>query len=210
MISQIRQDRGKRPVKRRLDDVRHPLSGDSPCGRPLESYRGYVTCLVRQTCPAHLERRIEQEDLVQDVLLKVWASDPDFDGRSERERLSFLHKTCASVLMDTIRRYDRGKRKIALDQSLDQSSARLEEWLLAVQSSPSQRASKHEQLLRLAQALASLPESQRRAVELHHLKRHSLAATAELMGITANAAAGLLRRGLASLRDRLDQREDRD
>ena len=85
---------------------------------------------------------------------------------------------------------------MALDLSLDDSSARLEEWLAAVQSSPSQRASKHEQLLRLAQALAALPPNQRRAVELRHLKLHSLAETAAILGISPPAAAGLLRRGL--------------
>ncbi len=90
------------------------------------------------------------------------------------------------------------------DRSLDDSAARLEEWLAAVQSSPSQRASKHEQLARLAHALAGLPENKRRAVELRHLKRHSLAETASIMGISPPAAAGLLRRGLGTLRDRLE------
>jgi RNA polymerase sigma-70 factor (ECF subfamily) len=152
-------------------------------------------------------RRIEHEDLVQDVLLKVLVSDPNFDGRSEGERLSFLHKTCASVLTDTIRRFDRGKRKVSLEQSLDDSSARLEEWLAAVQSSPSRRASKHEQVLRLARALSELPENQRRAVELRHLKRHSLAETAAIMAISPAAVAGLLRRGLDTLRGRLGATE---
>jgi RNA polymerase sigma-70 factor (ECF subfamily) len=185
------------------------MGGDSPGRCPLEAYRGYVTYLVRKDCPAHLARQVEHEDLVQDVLLKVWASDPDFSGRSEGERLSFLRKTCACVLSDSVRYYDRDKRKVALEQALDDSSARLEEWLAAIQSSPSQRASKHEQLLRLARALAELPESQRKAVELHHLQRHSLAETATMMGISVAAAAGLLRRGLASLRQRLDESRDR-
>jgi RNA polymerase sigma-70 factor (ECF subfamily) len=167
-----------------------------------------VRYLVRQNCPIHLARQVGHEDLVQDVLLKVWASDPDFTGRSEGERLSFLHKTCASVISDSVRYYDRGKRKAALHQSLDDSSARLEEWLAVVQSSPSQRASKHEQLLRLAQALGALPENQRKAVELHHLKKHSLVETAAIMGISVNAAAGLLRRGLCTLRDRLEESKD--
>lgn len=154
-----------------------------------------------------MARQVEHEDLVQDVLLKAWAADPDFSGRSDGERLAFLRKTCASVLVDTIRRYDRGKRKVVVDQRLDDSSARLEEWLAAVQSSPSQRASNHEQLLRLAQAPADLPENQRQAVELRHLKRHTLAEAAAILGISPQAAAGLLRRGLEKLRDRLVEPE---
>jgi RNA polymerase sigma-70 factor, ECF subfamily len=190
-------------VRPGLDDVSKQLTANRSSFRRLEEYRGYVSYLVRQNCPAHVARQVEHEDLVQDVLLKAWASDPDFSGRSDGERLSFLRKTCNSVLVDAIRRYDRDKRKVVLNQTLDDSSARLEEWLAAVQSSPSQRASNHEQLLRLAQALAELPENQRQAVELRHLKRRSLAETAEVMGISPQAVAGLLRRGLGKLRDRL-------
>ncbi len=152
MISLIIENSVSRPVKQSPEDISKPLKSDNAEQCRLEEYRGYVSYLVRQGCPEHLWGRVEPEDLVQDVLLKVWRSDPDFSGRSEGERLSFLRKTCSSVLKDTIRRFDRGKRKASLDQSLDGSSARLEQWLAAVQSSPSQRASKHEQLLRLARA----------------------------------------------------------
>jgi RNA polymerase sigma-70 factor, ECF subfamily len=207
MIPRIIEKSVRRPVKPGADDVSKPLSGDRSARCRLEEYRGYVDYLVRQGCPAHLSRRVEPEDLVQDVLLKAWTSDPDFSGRSEGERLSFLRKTCASVLTDTIRRFDRGKRKVALDQSLDDSSARLEEWLAAEQSSPSQRASKHEQLLRLAQALSELPENQRKAVEMRHLKRHSLDEAAAIMAVSPAAVAGLLRRGLETLRSRLGEPE---
>jgi len=203
MFSRIIGNSVHGPVRRGPDDVSNPLTGDPSRRCRLEEYHGYVYYLVRQNCPAHVARQVEHGDLVQDVLLKAWAADPDFSQRSDGERLSFLRKTCSSVLIDTIRRYDRVKRKVTLDQTLDDSSARLEEWLVAVQSSPSQRASNHEQLLRLAQALGELPENQRQAVELHHLKRRSLAETAEMMGISAPAAAGLLRRGLGTLRDRL-------
>jgi hypothetical protein len=75
-----------------------------------------------------------------------------------------LNRSSYLQLIDTIRRYDRSKRKVVQDQALDDSSARLEEFLAAVKSSPSQRASNHEQLLRLAQALTDLPENQGLAV----------------------------------------------
>jgi RNA polymerase sigma-70 factor (ECF subfamily) len=207
MISGIIENPGQQPVQPGRDDVSN-LSGAEPgCAGQLEKYRGYVGYLVRQTFPGHLARRVEHDDIVQDVMLKALESDPDFTGRSEGELLCFLRKTCDSVISDSVRYFNRGKRRVELNQSLDDSAARLEDWLAAVQSSPSQQASKHEQLLRLAQALAALPENQRTAVELHHLRRHSLAETAEMMGLSAAAVAGLLRRGLALLRDRLDSRE---
>jgi RNA polymerase sigma-70 factor (ECF subfamily) len=47
-------------------------------------------------------------------------------------------------------------------------------------------------LLRLAQALARLPEDQRRVVELHYLKGMTVADVAEQIGRTRPAAVGLL------------------
>ena len=52
-------------------------------------------------------------------------------------------------------------------------------------------------------ALSELPEKYRTAIELRHLKRHKLAETAAIMGVSSLAVAGLLRRALERLRDRL-------
>ena len=57
--------------------------------------------------------------------------------------------------------------------------------------------------LRLAHAIARLPEDQRRAVELHYLKGLAVAEVAEEIGRTRPAAVGLLFRGLKRLREML-------
>ena len=59
--------------------------------------------------------------------------------------------------------------------------------------------------LQLANALEHLPEDQQTAVELHHLAGYTMAETAEQMGRTKASVAGLLRRGLSSLREHLEQ-----
>src|SRR5262249_62136164 len=83
--------------------------------------------------------------------------------------------------------------------------ARLEAWLAAEQSSPSERVGHEEQLLRLAAALARLPDDQRVVVELHHLKQDAVADIARRLGKTEAAVAGLLRRGLKKLRELLHE-----
>ncbi len=109
MFSRFIENSVHGPVRRGPDDVSKPLTGDPSRRCRLEEYHGYVYYLLRQNCPAHVARQVEHGDLVQDVLLKAWAADPDFSQRSDGERLSFLRKTCSSVLIDTIRRSDRGQ-----------------------------------------------------------------------------------------------------
>jgi RNA polymerase sigma-70 factor (ECF subfamily) len=97
------------------------------------------------------------------------------------------------------------RREWSLDAALDESSTRLERWLAAEQSSPSQRAIRQEELLRMAEALASLPGPQRLAIEGHHLRAMPLSEIAEELGTTKAAVAGLLHRGMKALRSRLGE-----
>jgi len=76
-----------------------------------------------------------------------------------------------------------------------------------LQSSPSAQAIRQEELLALAQALARLPEDQRRAVELHHLQGVALAEVGQHLGRTKGAVAQLLFRGLKKLRELLGESE---
>ena len=73
--------------------------------------------------------------------------------------------------------------------------------MAADQSSPSGRAERHEELLRLAAALTALPDDQRRAVEMHHLEGRPLAEVAAELGRSKGAVAQLLFRGLKKLRE---------
>jgi RNA polymerase sigma-70 factor (ECF subfamily) len=76
-------------------------------------------------------------------------------------------------------------------------------WLASDLSSPSQHAERNEQLLQLSAALTQLPEDQRTAVELHHLKELPLADVAGYMSRSRGAVAQLVFRGLKKLRELL-------
>jgi RNA polymerase sigma-70 factor (ECF subfamily) len=63
---------------------------------------------------------------------------------------------------------------------------------------------RQEELLGLAEALAQLPEDQRRAVELRHLGGCSVTEVAQQMERSKEAVAKLLLRGVARLRELLE------
>jgi RNA polymerase sigma-70 factor (ECF subfamily) len=170
----------------------------------LQRDEDFLMAMASMAVPAYLRAKFDMEDVVQDALLKVHRNADALTGRSAAERQAYLKKALASVLADQIRRYHSRGRGAGLERSLeaalDDSSARLSQWLAADQTSPSQRASREEQLFRLTRALARLPEDQRQAVQHHHLTKLSLAETARTMNRTEHAVAGLIRRALQALR----------
>jgi RNA polymerase sigma-70 factor (ECF subfamily) len=177
--------------------------------RPLEEYRDYLLILARATLAHRLRSKLDPSDAVQQTLLRAHESRDQFRGATEAERAAWLRRILANVLAGSVRTFTTAARDVSVEQSLaavlDSSSARLEGWLAADHSSPSEHAARGEQLLRIAGALARLPEDQRRAVELHHLQGRTLAEAAEVMGRGNRAVAGLLIRGMRRLRQLLDE-----
>jgi RNA polymerase sigma factor (sigma-70 family) len=74
---------------------------------------------------------------------------------------------------------------------------------ISLQTSVAGRVSRGEHALRIADALALLPESQAAAVRLRYLQGLSLAETAERLDTTPAAVKALVARGLAQLAGRL-------
>jgi RNA polymerase sigma-70 factor (ECF subfamily) len=120
---------------------------------------------------------------------------------------AWLRQILNRLLANALRDLRRGKRDIARERSLEaalnESSARVEAWLAADQSSPSRRAERNEELLRLAEAMATLPEAQSEALTLHHLHGWSLEDVSRQLGRSEAAVAGLIKRGLNALRRQL-------
>lgn len=182
--------------------------------KPIEAYTEYLRLLARLQLAQQLRGKLDASDVVQQTVLQAHAKRSQFRGQTEEEWIGWLRAILANVLSGFLRAYGTGARDVRRERSIDvrleESASRVEEWLVAEQSSPSQRVSRHEQLIRLAAALALLPADQREAVELHHLKGHTVAEVGALMGRTRPAAMGLIFRGLKRLRGLLDEEEEED
>jgi RNA polymerase sigma-70 factor (ECF subfamily) len=75
----------------------------------------------------------------------------------------------------------------------------MEDLLLANDTSPSEVLERNEQILRLFEAMQTIPERQRQAIILKHLHGASLKQVAESLGISGLAVAGLPHRGRMAL-----------
>jgi len=177
---------------------------------PLERCREYLRLLARLQLDRRLHGKLDPSDVVQQTLLSAHENRHQFRGRTEAEFLGWLRQILANHLAGAVRRFAAGLRNVnrerSLEGGLEESAARLDVWLAADHSSPSQRAMRQEMHLRLADALGRLPDDQRQAIELHHLKGRTVAEIAAEVGRSKSAVTGLLFRGVKRLRELLQEK----
>ena len=184
--------------------------GRDEAGEELERFRSYLGLLARLQLSRGLQGKIDLSGVVQQSLLEAHRA---VKGQRDRPiQPAWLRQILANNLRDEIRKLGTAARAVSrersLEASLEGSSSRLEAWLAAEQSSPSQQAMRHERLLALAQALNLLPADQRQAVEWHHLQGRTLAEVAQDMKRSKGAVAALLFRAVKRLRELLAEAGD--
>ena len=171
----------------------------------LAKYRDYLALLTRLEIDPSLRGKIDLSGVVQQTLLEAYQAVDQLRGKCECETLAWLRRILTNNLADEVRRSTTQARNVRRERSLqdrlNESSARLEQWLAAEQTSPSQHAQREELLLELASALAQLPADQRTAIEQHHLQSLTLAEVAVRMDRTQSAVASLVFRGIKTIRE---------
>lgn len=160
---------------------------------------------------AALRRTLDPSDVVQQTLLEAHRSRGLFRGTTAAEQAAWLRRILVQNLADMAKGLRRAKRDPARERSLEaavgESSARLEQWIAADQSSPSERAMRQERVLRIAEALASLPEPEQEALLLRHCRGLTLEETGRQLDLSRYAVARLIHRATTALRQKLKELE---
>jgi RNA polymerase sigma-70 factor (ECF subfamily) len=190
----------------------HPLP---PGGAAeIDRFRSYLRVLAEIELSPRLRSKVDPSDIVQQSLLEAHRALHAFKGRTEPELIAWLRTILAHNLLNTAREFSAKKRDVRREQQiaqqLEHSSLRLEHFLAAEQTSPSQHLVRAEQIEELADALAELPDDQRTAVILKHFHDWPLAQIAEHMDRSTLAVAGLLKRGLKKLRTTMNAEGERN
>jgi RNA polymerase sigma-70 factor (ECF subfamily) len=115
--------------------------------RTLERFRSYLHLLARLQWNPQVQGKLDASDIVQQTLVRALQGLDRFRGRSDAEMAAWLRQILAHNLANAVRDLGREKRDVARERSLEgalkDSSARLEAWLVAEQSSPSQQAQRN-------------------------------------------------------------------
>jgi RNA polymerase sigma-70 factor (ECF subfamily) len=179
-------------------------------GQLLETQRVGLHRLAEGQIEGRIAVRVDASDIIQQTFLEAYRSFPQFAGRDTRELVAWLQRILHHKIAGAIRNHALlQKRSVGRERSIDDSQGGrpLKQDLDANVSSPSQKAIRGEDAERLAQALAALPDDQREAVQLRHLEGWPLADIAARLGRSPAATAGLIKRGMKTLRRQLHSSE---
>lgn len=175
----------------------------------LNRFRAYLTVLAQTHMGNVLRAKVDPSDVVQQALLEAHRQRETFQGDQDKQVAGWLRRILATTLADTARGFARAKRDPGREQAiraaLDESSARMEHFLVAEQSSPSQRMQGEEQVLRLSEALSKLPERERQVLVMRHCQGMTLADIAARLDCSPPTVAALLHKGTTQLRSFLSE-----
>ncbi|EMI21058.1 RNA polymerase sigma-E factor [Rhodopirellula maiorica SM1] len=186
-------------------DHQTPIDTSDPA--IVARYEPYLRMLARVQARRALQAKIGESDIVQQTMLQAVQAIDQFRGKNEAEFRGWLRQILARHLCHLDRDFHRDKRDVRREQSMQQqlakSSMRLEGFLAGDAPTPSQNVALGENVVRIAMAIEQLPETQREAIRLHYIEGMKLSEVAAAMDKSSGAIAGLLHRGMKTLREQL-------
>lgn len=170
-----------------------------------EDYRGYLRNLIESQLDVRFQSKVDLSGVVQQTLLEAESQKEEWAIWTREQQTSWLKRALANNLIDELRKYQAHgrdvKRELSLEKLQTLSSTNLQELLHAEDTSPSNRAVRNEDVMRLSNAIAQLPIDYRRAIELRHFQNKTLAETATHLRRTKEATAMVIYRALERLRE---------
>lgn len=188
------------------DLIPRARSGDSSAlGELLDRHRDQLRLLADRDLSERLQRRVDASDVVQQTFLIAHRAFEQFRGETDPELIAWLRTILNQNVQEAVRRHIHAQHR-SLQHEVSIQSAGTTSLPFdppASDPTPSERVARSESTAELLAALDSLPPDQREAVRLKHLDGRSLAEIAAALSKTEAAVAGLLRRGIAALKQKL-------
>ncbi len=157
-----------------------------------ELYERYAPRVFRYLY-AHLDNRLDAEDLTEDVFLRVWKSLGSYQEQGV-PFLAFLFRVAHNALIDHYRRGGKGETETSIEEM------RIHE----TDAGPAETVMANLEHQQLRAKLMELREDYRTVLALRYLSGLTPEETARVMGRSAGAVRVLQYRALAALRSMLE------
>ena len=193
------------------DDLSREPSRVDPRTQWLMRYENWLKLLARAEIDSRFHGKFSASDAVQQTMLEAWKVWEQFRGDSEAERVAWLRGILAHQLAHLARHYAGVKkrdlkREQSIDQSLAQSSQRLDRLLTSREPAPDDQLAAAEARNELSIVLERLPEEYRQVILLRNLQELSYEEIADRMSRSPGAVRMLWVRALAKLRDEIESK----
>ena len=174
----------------------------------VEANRPALLGFLHARIGAHLAKKVEAEDILQDASLEAIRS-LDKAPLETWDPLHWLFQICERKIIDAHRRHFASqKRDASREASLPdgtEAGGGLANLLAASMTTPSAAFSRDQRQLRVLAALDTLPEDQREALRLRYLVGLPSKEIAQKLGKTDGAVRVMLSRSLGKLQEMLGE-----
>ncbi|MBN2218486.1 MAG: sigma-70 family RNA polymerase sigma factor [Pirellulales bacterium] len=191
--------------------IRKARAGDAACRDGLFALcRSYLGVVAQAQIETWLRAKVDASDVVQQTMLEAHRDFARFDGASEKEWLGWLRGILKHNLADFVRHY-RGTAKRQTRREVrwrDPAASTLAPGApepAAPGATPSQEVARMDNELRVAAALAELPDDYREVIALRNFQRLPFSEVAQQMNRSRPAAQMLWMRALKRLEQTLDE-----
>lgn len=168
-------------------------------GSLLQRWRPWLLSRVRRSLRGNQPAGRRPSDVVQEACVLAVRFIGDFRGESQQELRAWIASILRTAIVNTQRQGRANMRADVQTTPLDAAQV-----TAALSARVSQIVSDRQGYREVVAELSRLPARQRDALYLRLLEERSLSEIAERMEDTEQAAASLIKRGLATLRERLD------
>jgi RNA polymerase sigma-70 factor, ECF subfamily len=185
----------------RREDGESPFTITPSALKMAVSEQEALRSVARQALGNQVGRKVDASDIVQDALAAAWVKRDEFRGTRRTDFIGWLRSIVKHTALNAIRFFRTQRR----GTQREERSAVDSESKFAHANTPSASVIRREDVGRLHAVLSGLPEVERQAIICRYFGGMSLAEIAEHLGRTEAASAGVLKRGMKRLRERMDK-----